>query len=83
MTGTFLCFLYHLSCAAGTYSCPVLVALLSVSLASTATSGRRERPLRATMVRLSLALTTSALMLLACTHRIAHTSAGSVSPSAA
>ncbi len=45
--------------------------------------GRHERPLRATMARLSLALTTSALMLLACTHRLARLTATSVSPSAA
>ena len=71
------------SCAAGTYSCPVLVAILSGTLASTAMIGRRERPLRATMARLSLALTTSYSMPLRCTRRMVRTSATSVAPSAA
>ncbi len=64
-------------------TCPVLVAILSGTLASTAMIGRRERPLRASMAQLSLALTTSASMQRVRIRRLARTSAGTVSPSAA
>ena len=69
------------SCAAVMWN--YLLLVLSGSLAATASTGRRGRPRLVLMARLLLALTTSTLMLLVCTRRMARTSAGSVSPSAA
>ncbi len=71
------------SCAAGLSTCLVVMVALSWTLASTATGGRREAHLRALMAPLSLALTTSYSLPPQCTRRLARTSAGMVSPSAA
>ena len=76
-----LCFL-PTSCAAVMWNYLSLL-VLSGSLASAASTGRRVPPRLVLMARLPLALTTSTLMLLVCTRRMARTSAGSVSPSAA
>lgn len=59
------------------------MAVLSWTLARTATIGRRGRRLRAMMAQLSLAVTTSNSMPPQWTRRMARTSAGTVSPSAA
>ncbi len=68
------------SCAAGSS----ILAMVSLgSLASTATGGRRVDLVHAMTAWLRLALTTSTLMLLVCTRRMARLTATTVSPSAA
>ncbi len=61
----------------------VLVVLLLGALASTATGGRHGRRLLAMMALLSLAVTTSTLGPLTSARRMARTSVGTASPSAA
>ncbi len=70
------------SCAAGTLTRPCLL-VLSGTLASSATGGRRVALVRGMTAWLRLALTSSTLMLLVCTRRLARITATSVSPSAA
>ena len=69
------------SCAAGTYTCLVLVGLPSGTLASAATGGRRERQFIRHLPQLRL--TTSASMPVTSTRRMARIIVGTVSPSAA
>ncbi len=68
------------SCAAGT---SILTMVSLGALASTATGGRRVALVRGMTAWLRLALTTSALMLLVCTRRMARVTATTVSLSAA
>ncbi len=83
MTGTFLCFLYHLSCAAGAYIYLVSMVILIEMLANGAEIGHHAELLSMLITQLSLALTILIMGHLKLFHLEVHGDVGMVSPSAA